>query len=221
MNAPGSGAKVQETGLTSFSIDRATYSVGESALDLMVLEKTGFPEFFQGHQVIREGSLDNATLAENGFAGSTADRFSDAGRVTGMMRELGPTSNMAMSDGFDFMAASVVHLFDSPDSVHHWMHDIFLKDFEDQIGESVGPGHQLVSATRLEPQGFFDEAVGLRILQGGTNGLISSTVVDFRVGRLLGVVFIGAVGDHDRLRPVEQLGQALEKQMVSVVLGST
>jgi len=45
--------------------------------------------------------------------------------------------------------------------------------------------------------------------------------VDFRVGRLLGVVFIGAVGDHDRLRPVEQLGQALEKQMVSVVLGST
>jgi len=207
--------------LTSFSIDRATYSVGESALDLMVLEKTGFPEFFQGHQVIREGSLDNATLAENGFAGSTADRFSDAGRVTGMMRELGPTSNMAMSDGFDFMAASVVHLFDSPDSVHHWMHDIFLKDFEDQIGESVGPGHQLVSATRLEPQGFFDEAVGLRILQGGTNGLISSTVVDFRVGRLLGVVFIGAVGDHDRLRPVEQLGQALEKQMVSVVLGST
>lgn len=207
--------------MTSFSIDRATYSVGESALDLMVLEKTGFPEFFQGHQVIREGSLDNATLAENGFAGSTADRFSDAGRVTGMMRELGPTSNMAMSDGFDFMAASVVHLFDSPDSVHHWMHDIFLKDFEDQIGESVGPGHQLVSATRLEPQGFFDEAVGLRILQGGTNGLISSTVVDFRVGRLLGVVFIGAVGDHDRLRPVEQLGQALEKQMVSVVLGST
>jgi hypothetical protein len=165
--------------------------------------------------------LDNATLAENGFAGSTAGRFSDAGRVTGMMRELGPTSNMAMSDGFDFMAASVVHLFDSPDSVHHWMHDIFLKDFEDQIGESVGPGHQLVSATRLEPQGFFDEAVGLRILQGGTNGLISSTVVDFRVGRLLGVVFIGAVGDHDRLRPVEQLGQALEKQMVSVVLGST
>jgi hypothetical protein len=221
LNAPGSGAEIQETGLTSFSIDRATYSVGESALDLMVLEKTGFPEFFQGHQVIREGSLDNATLAENGFAGSTADRFSDAGRVTGMMRELGPTSNMAMSDGFDFMAASVVHLFDSPDSVHHWMHDIFLKDFEDQIGESVGPGHQLVSATRLEPQGFFDEAVGLRILQGGTNGLISSTVVDFRVGRLLGVVFIGAVGDHDRLRPVEQLGQALEKQMVSVVLGST
>jgi len=207
--------------LTSSSIDRATYSVGEAALDLMVLEKAGFPEVFEGHQVIREGALDNETLAENGFDGSTAERFSQAGRVTGVMRELGPTSNMAMSDGFDFMAASVVHLFDSPDSVHGWMHEIFLKDFEDRVGESVGQGHQLVSATRLEPTGFFDEAVGLRVLQGGVDGLISSTVVDFRVGRLLGVVFIGVVGDHDRLDQVVQLGQILEKRIVSVVLGST
>ncbi len=207
--------------MTSSSIDRATYSIGESALDLMVLEKTGFPEIFQGHQVVREGSLDNETLAQNGFEGASAERFSEAGRVTGVMRELGPTSNMGMSDGFDFMAATVVHLFDSPDSVHSWMHDIFLKDFEDRVGESVGQGHQLVSATRLEPTGFFDEAVGLKVLQGGVDGLISSTVVDFRVGRLLGVVFIGAVGDHDRLDQVLELGQILEKRIVSVVLGST
>ena len=206
--------------MTSSSIDRATYSIGENALDLMVLEKTGFPELFQGHQVVREGSLDNETLAQNGFEGSSAERFSQAGRVTGVMRELGPTSNMGMSDGFDFMAATVVHLFDSPDSVHSWMYDIFLKDFEDRVGESVGQGHQLVSATRLEPTGFFDEAVGLKVLQGGVDGLISSTVVDFRVGRLLGVVFIGAVGDHDRLDQVVQLGQILEKRIVSVVLGS-
>ena len=207
--------------MTSSSIDRATYSIGESALDLMVLEKTGFPELFQGHQVVREGSLDNETLAQNGFEGASAERFFEAGRVTGVMRELGPTSNMGMSDGFDFMAATVVHLFDSPDSVQSWMHDIFLKDFEDRVGESVRQGHQLVSATRLEPTGFFDEAVGLKVLQGGVDGLISSTVVDFRVGRLLGVVFIGAVGDHDRLEQVVELGQILEKRIVSVVLGST
>jgi len=206
--------------LTSFSLDRATYSVSESALDDMVLGKPGFPEQFQGHQVIREGPLDNDTLAQNGFEGTTAERFRQAGRVTGMMRELGPTSNMGMSDGFDFMAASVVHLFDTPDSVHVWMHDIFLKDFEERVGESVGQGHQLVSATRLEPQGFFDEAVSLRVLQGGAAGLISSTVVDFRVGRLLGVVFIGTIGDHTRLDQVVQLGQTLEKRMVGVVLGS-
>ena len=206
--------------MTSFSIDRATYSVGESALELMLLEKSAFPEAFQGHQIIREGTLDNDTLAQNGFEGTTSKRFSEAGRVTGVMRELGPTSNMAMADGFNFMAASVVHLFDSPDSVHSWMHEIFLKDFEDRVGESVGQGHQLVSATRLKPQGFFDESVGLKVLQGGVDGLISSTVVDFRVGRLLGVVFIGVVGDHERLEQVQQLGQALEKRIVSVVLGS-
>jgi len=206
--------------LTMSSIDRATYSVSESALDSMVLEKAEFPEQFQGHQIIREGTLDNETLAANGFEGSTAERFKLAGRVTGVMRELGPTSNMVLSDGFDFMAASVVHLFDSPDSVHGWMHEIFLKDFEDRVGESVGQGHQLVSTTRLQPTGFFDEAVGLKVLQGGVDGLISSTVVDFRVGRLLGVVFIGVTGDHDRLEQVIQLGQSLEKRMVSVVLGS-
>ena len=100
------------------------------------------------------------------------------------------------------------------------MHEIFLKDFEDRVGESVGQGHQLVSATRLNPQGFFDETVGLKVLQGGIDGLISSTVIDFRVGRLLGVVFIGVVGDHDRLEQVEKLGQNLEKRIVSVVLGS-
>ena len=206
--------------MTSFSLDRATYSVGESHLDHMILEKHQFPAQFQGHQVIREGPLNNETLAQNGFDGSTAERFAQAGRVTGVMRELGPTSNMAMTNGFDFMAASVVHLFDTPDSVHGWMHDIFLKDFEDRVGESVGQAHQLVSATRLDPQGFFDEAVGLKVLQGGVDGLISSTVVDFRVGRLLGVVFIGVMGDHDRLDQVMHLGQALEKRMVGVVLGS-
>jgi len=206
--------------LTSFSLDRATYAVSENALEDMVLGKPEFPDQFKGHQVVREGSLDNDTLAQNGFEGSTAGRFRQAGRVTGIMRELGPTSTMGMADGFDFMAASVVHLFETPDSVHGWMHDIFLKDFEDRVGESVGQAHQLVSATRLDPQGFFDEAVGLKVLQGGASGLISSTVVDFRVGRLLGVVFIGTVGDHDRLDQVMQLGQTLERRMVRVVLGS-
>ena len=92
---------------------------------------------------------------------------------------------------------------------------------EGRGGESAGEGHQLVSVTRLAPQGFVDEAVGRRVLQGGVDGLISSAVLGCRVGRLLRVVFIGAVGDHERLDQVQQLGQALEKRMVSVVLGST
>ena len=185
----------------------------------MVLDKSQFPNDFQGHQIVREGELDNETLAKNGFDGSTAERFLQAGRVTGTMRELGPTTEMAMADGFDFMAASVVHLFDNPESVTGWMHEIFLKDFEDHVGDSVGQGHQLVSTARVETGGFFDESVALHVLQGGPTGLISSTVVDFRLGRLLGVAFIGTVGNHQRPELTMQIGQALEKRMASVVLG--
>ena len=76
------------------------------------------------------------------------------------------------------------------------MHDVFIKDFESNVGESVGSEQQLISVERLDPAGLFDEAVALRVLQGGSVGLVSSTVIDFRVGRILGVAFVGAVGDH-------------------------
>lgn len=201
------------------SLERATFAVSDADLGFMVLEKSDLPEEFQGHQVVREGPLDNESMAQTGFAGSTAERFRLAGRVTGFMREFGPTSNMAAPDGFNFLAASVAHLFDKPDSVVGWMQDVFLKDFEGNVGEGVGEGHQLVSTQRLEPQGFFDEAVALKILQGGPTGLISSTVIDFRVGRILGVAFVGTVGDHERMELATELGLALEKRIVRVALG--
>ena len=201
------------------SLERATFSVSDAELEFMVLEKNELPAEFQGHQVIREGPLDNAAMAENGFVSSTAERFKLAGRVTGFMREFGPTSNMAAPDGFNFLAASVAHLFNNPDAVVGWMQDVFLKDFEENVGEGVGQGHQLVSARRLEPNGFFDEAVALRILQGGPTGLISSSVIDFRVGRILGVAFVGTVGDHERMELATELGVALEKRIVKVALG--
>ena len=205
--------------MSTSALNRATYRITQDTLAGLVLDRNEFPGDFQAHQVVREGELDNERLARNGFAGNTAERFGEVGRVTGQMRELGPTSTMAMSDGFDFMAASVVHLFDSPESVSSWMHEIFLKDFEDHVGDSVGQGHQLVAATRLDTNGFFDESVALRVLQGGPSGLISSTVVDFRLGRLLGVAFVGTIGDHGRADLTMEIGQALERRMASVVLG--
>ncbi len=201
------------------AMNRATYGVSEADLELMVLPKEGLSQEFQGHQVIREGVLDNETMAEHGFSGGTAARFREAGRVTGYMREFGPTSTMVMQDGFNFLAATVAHLFDNPDSVSGWMHDIFLKDFEDNVGQSVGESQQLISTQPLEARGFFDEAVALKILQGGETGLISSTVIDFRVGRILGVAFVGSVGDHESLDLATELALALERRIVNVVLG--
>jgi len=200
------------------ALDRATFGISEESLQYMVLEKSDMPEEFQGFQVVREGPLDNETMAQHGFQGNTSERFRTLGRVTGFMRELGETSNAG--DGFNFLGATVAHLFDNPKTVTDWMHEVFIKDFEANIGESVGEDQQLISTKRLETSGFFDEAVALKVLQGGTAGLVSSTVLDFRVGRILGVAFVGTVGDHERLDLATQLAQSLERQIVKVVLGA-
>jgi len=200
------------------ALDRATFGISEESLQYMVLEKSDMPEEFQGFQVVREGPLDNETMAQHGFQGNTPERFRTLGRVTGFMRELGETSNAG--DGFNFLGATVAHLFDNPKTVTDWMHEVFIKDFEANIGESVGEDQQLISTKRLETSGFFDEAVALKVLQGGTAGLVSSTVLDFRVGRILGVAFVGTVGDHERLDLATQLAQSLERQSVKVVLGA-
>ena len=200
------------------ALDRATFGISEESLQYMVLEKPDMPEEFQEFHVVREGPLDNEAMAQHGFQGNTPERLRTLGRVTGFMRELGETSNAV--DGFNFLGATVAHLFDNPKTVTDWMHEVFIKDFEANIGESVGEDQQLISTKRLETSGFFDEAVALKVLQGGTAGLVSSTVLDFRVGRILGVAFVGTVGDHERLDLATQLAQSLEKRIVQVVLGA-
>lgn len=206
--------------MTEMALSRATFRITEDQLEYMVLDRDSILEEFQGYQVVREGVLDNETMAERGFAGSTAERFRLAGRISGYVREFGPTANMSVFDGFDFVGATVAHLFDNPDSVTGWMQDIFIKDFEDNVGDSVGDSQQLISVHRLKPTGLFDEAVALKVLQGSSAGLLSSTVIDFRVGRILGVAFVGSVGDQERLELASQLARSLEKRIVQVVLGS-
>ena len=198
---------------------RATFRVGEADLEDMTLGAGDLPDDLRGYQLARFGSLGNRELAENGFKGSTAERFRRAGRIGGFMREFVPTADVTPASGVNFVGATVVHLFENPDQVSGWMSDIFVKDFEDNVGESVGSDQQIVSVSRVEPAGFHDEAVGLYVLQGGPAGLLSSTVIDFRVGRLLGVAFVGSIGEHNRSELATELALALEKRMVQVALG--
>ena len=198
----------------------ATYRIGEADLEYMTLEAADLPSDLRGYQLARSGLLDNYELAENGFTDSTAARFRDAGRIGGFMREFVPTADIMPASGVNFVGATVVHLFASPEQVAGWMSDIFVKDFEDNIGESVGAGQQIVSVSRLETRGFYDDAVGLYVLQGGPAGLLSSTVIDFRVGRLLGVAFVGVIGEHRRAELTTELALALEQKMVRVALSA-
>ncbi|MDA0770739.1 MAG: hypothetical protein O2821_11005 [Chloroflexi bacterium] len=203
--------------MTTTSLERATSEVAEEDLERMALEQKDLLSEFKDYKVGREGPLTNKMMADQGFPGSSAKRFQKIGRINGYMREFNGSSTSG--DGTNFMAATVVHLFDSPESVHTWMHDVFLHDFEENIGTKLDNEEELVAVERLEPKGFFDEAVALKALHNEDDKLVSVTIVDFRLGRLLGVAFVGTHGDHQRLDLATQLGTALEKNMVRIALG--
>ena len=209
---------VGEIKLTT-SLVEATYKTTFHDLEFMVLDQQRLPDVYSDYRPTREGPLNNREMAENGFPGSTEERFHEAGRIAGYMREFGPPSPSMSDDGVNFVVASVAHLFDTPDSVSDWMSDVFLHDFQQNVGRDVGHGQTLVDIQQLEPTGFFDEAIALKAVHSSRNGLVSSTVIDFRVGRLLGVAYVGVVGDHTRLDEATELGLVLEQNLVSVVLG--
>ena len=164
------------------------------------------------------GELDNRTLAEHGFGEATERRFQDAGRVAGFLREFVSPSAQLDMDGADLIVGSVAHLFNTPESVSHWMRDIFLKDFSDNVGATLDNGQKMIEVEEVEPLGFFDDAVALKAVHDSSGRIISSTVIDFRVGRILGVVFVATVGNHLRLDNATTLGMAMEKLIVGAAL---
>ena len=96
----------------------------------------------------------------------------------------------------------------------------FLGEFTYFVGRDLGRGQELLKADPLEFEGLSDESVGLRTLQTTEFGLVSSTVADFRVGRLLGVAYMVTAGDVERRLLVNELGIHLERKMVRVLLGA-
>jgi len=205
--------------LTTTPLQRATSDVSEEDLQLMALAQADLPSEFENYKIGREGPLTNEMMADQGFPGSSAERYQEIGRISGFMREFAGKSNAR--DGSNFMVATVVHLFESTESVHTWMNDVFLHDFEDNIGTKLANDQELVAVARLEPEGFFDEAVALKALHNENDKLVSVTIVDFRLGRLLGVAFVRTQGDHGRLDSATKVGLALEKNMVRIALGGS
>lgn len=204
--------------MSSLSLVQATLELTQDDLALMVLDRHELPAAFQDYEFAREGVLDNETMARHGFPNSTAARFEGVGRIDGYLREFTPSAEEPGFDGLDSVVAVVAHLFRDPEAVSRWMHEVFVNDFESNVGEELGYDHELVSVDRLEPIGFFDEALGLRTVQASSSGLMSSTIVDFRVGRVLGVAVVATIGDHERLHLTTDLALALERRIVRVAL---
>jgi hypothetical protein len=205
----------------SEALNRATRSIREGDLPRMVLDLDELPPEFQGFHASRDGSLDNAIMAEQGFPGNSAESFTALGRLTGYVQEFAAPvpRGEVIPIGYDLAVATVVHLFEDAEGVSRWMQEIFLGQFEANVGQEIHPDQHLLMVERLLFQGFSDAVVGLRVVQSGPQGPVSSTVVDFRVGRLLGVVYIAAFGNCERRAVVEHLGHVLERKIVRVVLG--
>jgi hypothetical protein len=205
----------------SEALNRATRSIREADLPRMVLDLAELPPELQGFHPSRDGILDNATMAEEGFPGNSPESFAALGRMTGYVQEFAAPvpRGEVIPVGYDIAAATVVHLFEEAQGVSRWMQEIFLGQFEANAGRDIHPDQHLLMVERLPFRGFSDEVAGLRVLQSGPQGPVSSTVVDFRVGRLLGVVYIAAFGNCERQAMVERLGHALERKIVRVVLG--
>ncbi|GIX49202.1 MAG: hypothetical protein KatS3mg131_3413 [Candidatus Tectimicrobiota bacterium] len=201
---------------------RATAVVTAADLPHMVLARHELPPALHNFVLWREGELDNETLARQGLPGSSAARFRAVGRLTGYLREFAapaPEPGTPLSPGTDLVAATVVHLFDDPQGVARWIEDVFLAAFEAHVDREVQPGQRLLVVRRLAFRGFADLAAGLRVLQTSPLGLVSSTIVDFRLGRLLGVAYVATLGNHERTTLVQRLGRELERKIMRVVLG--
>ncbi len=203
----------------STKLVQATFGIQEYDLPSLALPAYSLPDRYETYTQYREEDLDNAKMAMHGFPGATEERFVGIGRISGFVREFWSPGVNPEVDGADIIVGSVAHLFNTPEGVYGWMHDVFLSDFFNNIGADAGEGQILVSADEFTPEGFYDEAVGLRANYNRQGHPISATIIDFRVGRILGVAYVATTGDYTRIEEVTDLGIKMEESIVSVVLG--
>ena len=191
-----------------------------SDLQPMMLEKEELPPDFDDFHLSKDEGLDNAKMAEGSFPGNTEESFREAGRITGHMRDFTKSmSSPPFLDGTNFVVSTAVHLFEDPQSVSNWITEIFLGQFEENVGCDLPFEQQMTSVERLEAEGFYDETAALRALYELKGGRVSSSIVDFRLGRLLGVAFVLTLGDAERHSLAERVASLLERKMVRALLG--
>ena len=213
-----SGATQRREADMSTMLVQATYGIDESDLPYLALAASDLPDMFRDFTRVREDELDNARMAENGFEDASEERYREIGRINGFVREFWSPDAQLDLDGEDVMAGTVAHLFETPEGVSRWISEVFLGDFANNVGAPAGDGQILVGIDRFEPEGFFDEAAGIRARYDRYGHAISATIIDFRVGRILGVAYIATLGDYERILEANELGMAMEQGIVAEVL---
>lgn len=201
------------------ALRRATDAVAEEDLERMLLEPTDMPPDLAGFVVAREGELDNETMAEHGFPGQTEESIGEAGRIGGYLRETSRELEEEPGTGLIVSAGMVVHLFRDEEAVERWIDDTFLHEFVGNAGRVLDNGHELLHAEEVPVSGFHGKAAGVFAVHDVPVGVIGSTIVDFALGRLLGVAFVVALGSSEHLSTARDLALRMERRFVSVALG--
>ena len=198
---------------------RATDAVSEADLEHMLLDPVDLPQDLTGFVVAREGELDNETMAEHGFPGQTEESIQEAGRISGYLREVSRELEEEPGTGLIVSAGMVAHLFRDGESVERWIDETFLNEFVGNAGRVLDNGHELLHAEEVPVSGFHGKAAGVFAVHDVPVGVIGSTIVDFALGRLLGVAFVVALGSSEHLSTARDLGLRMERRFVSVALG--
>ena len=201
----------------------AVRGVPANDLQFMVLNGSHLPVELASFDLMHEGELDNEMMAKNGFGKRTANDLRDMGRVSGWVREFvvpQGASTLEEEPAEIVMAATVVHLFDTEEQVKYWIDEIFIKEFRSHVGEETDTGQKLQGVELLSVDGLHDYAAALLAVHEVGDSILASTIIDFRMGRLLGVAYVVAKRDVTLLGLTKQLALSLEQHIVRVALGS-
>lgn len=203
-------------------IAQMTLSVSPDALRQMVLDLPLLPSELRRFELLQEAAIDNHTLANRSGGRDTIESLTEAGRLDGyhMSFAVEQGSSTLAEEPADLLEVSTsVHLFEKPDDVRGWIENSFIKRLRDSVGHEDQQGQRITGVELLSPSGFHASCGGLLILQDVPGGELATTVVEFELGRILGVATAVAKVDLSYLNLVNQIGLELERQIVRVVLG--
>lgn len=203
-------------------LSRMTYTVASEDLRLMVLDRAQLPEEIAGFDPLREGELDNEALAKRSGA-DTLESLTDAHRLNGYESAFAVAqgaSTLAEEPAALLEASTAVHLFERPDNVRDWIDGAFVARLRSSVGTEDGEGRRTTGVELLRPPRFHGHSAGLLVVQDVPGGELASTIVEFQLGRVLGVVAAVAKVDRPYLDLAAELGARLERQIVRTVLGS-
>lgn len=203
-------------------LSQLTRTITPDDLRAMTLDRSQLPGELAGFEELRKADLDNAAYARSGDVAITTEALAEANRLDGYETGFAVPqggSTLAEEPAELLEASTAVHLFERPEDAQAWIDATFVDGFLRSVGETDALDRRVTGVERLDAHGFYGHAAGMFVLRDVPGGELASTIVEFQVGRVLGVATAVAKVDRTYLDLACDLGSRLERQIVRVVLG--